>query len=253
MPNSNILNWIIDPALNCVQYVAEETVYASVLHKSLISISNIKPFIQLAHQKFLEHGEDDQKMKTLIKELYLLEKDARKLIDSDFHLINSHVLIGLWCAVETAVEDTITFIFMKDIKAIDTVKDAGYKTKNYIELPLTEIEARKLYSSLEKQVRKNYRVGESYCHLLGVLGLDVKLDQHILDDLSEINGIRNCILHRRGIIDERSANESPKLHQYINKQITISNEIYLNYYNAVGKFAMALFDAAAKSRYMESK
>ncbi len=120
IPDSNVVNWIISPAGNCVKYVAEETFHASILHKAIINFSGMTPFIQIARQKFIEHGKDDTQLKILQKENEFLEQKAKELIVSNFHSINAHGLIGLWCALETAVEDTIVLILIKDLGAIDS-------------------------------------------------------------------------------------------------------------------------------------
>jgi len=253
LPDSDVLNWIIFPAGNCVKYVADETVNASILHKSITNLANMKPLLLIAQQQLLEHKQDDTSLKFLLKENEFLEKEAKNIINSNFHSINSHGLIGLWCAVETAVEDTIVLILMNDINALEAIKNAGYNIKGNIKSPLNEIEARNYYSrKLEKQTRNDVTVGEGYCILLSIFGLNISLDKKTLNVLSEINDVRNCLLHRGGIIDEKISNSSIELTKFIGKEINICNNLYLKYYDAVGKFSSALLGATANSSYVKT-
>ena len=190
IPDSNSLNWISSPAGNCVKYVAEETINASILHRSIINLSNMGPLLQIARQKFIENGKDDKGLKFLQEENKLLENKAKEIINTNFHSINAHGLIGLWCAVETAIEDTIVLILIKDTEALEAIKKAGYKVKNNLCSPLNEVESRKFYNfSLEKQVRKDVSVGEGYCIMLSIFGLNITLDDKTLNILSEINDV----------------------------------------------------------------
>lgn len=250
IPDSNALNWIIAPAFTCVKYIGEETINASVLHRSIINVDLIKPLLKIARQKLLENGLDDSSLVLLEKENELLEQKAKELISSNFHSINSHGLVGLWCAVETAVEDTVVLILMNDAKCIGAIKNAGYKIKFDFNQKLDEEMAKKIYANLERQVRKCFRVGEGYCTLLSIFGLQMQLDNNTLNILSEINSVRNCILHRGGIIDSKAGNESQRLANFVDKEINISNELYLTYYRAAGKFASALLSATTKSNYI---
>lgn len=115
--DSNVFNWIISPIGDCVKYVGDEVVNTAVLQRSIINISNMVPLLLIARQKFLENGKDDTGIRHLIAENEFLADKAKEFIESDFDPINSHGLIGLWCAVETAVEDTVVLILMNDDKA----------------------------------------------------------------------------------------------------------------------------------------
>jgi len=223
IPDSNVFNWIISPIGNCVKYVGDEVVNAAVLQRSIINTSNMGPLLLIAHQKFLENGKDDTGISYLIAENESLAAKAKEFIESDFDQINSHGLIGLWCAVETAVEDTVVLILMNDDKAQSVLQSHGLLTvKSSIKFPPSDNEARKVYSSLENQVRNTKKeVGKSYCHLLSVLGINISVESQILETLCEINEVRNCILHRGGIIDDKAVAKSPSLTQYLNKKIKL--------------------------------
>jgi len=251
IPDDDVLNWIISSAGNCVKYVVDETINASVLHKAIISISSKRPLLEIARQKFIENRMDDTQLKILQRKNEFLEGKSKELIASNFHSINSHGLIGLWCTLETAVEDTVVLILIKDPAAIDTLITAEYKIKPKFIPNMPEYDARNLYSSLEKQVRQNLTVGEAYCKLLSVFGINIILYTSEVETLEEINSVRNCILHRGGIIDDKAAQSSSRLRRFYNKKINITNELYMEYYDAIGGFAQKLLNATLKSKYIK--
>jgi|WetSurMetagenome_2_1015567.scaffolds.fasta_scaffold07685_10 hypothetical protein len=253
IPDCNVVNWIISPAGNCIKYVAEETFHASILHKAIINLSGMTPFIQIARQHFIKHGKDDTQLKILQKENEFLEQKAKELIVSNFHSINAHGLIGLWCALETAVEDTIVLILIKDLGAIDSLVNAGYKVKPKFAPNMSEYDARNLYSNLENQSRQSLTVGEGYCKLLSVFGLNIELSNKETEILAEINAVRNCILHRGGLIDDKAIRDSKRLIKFHNKELNITNELYMEYYDTVSKFAYRLLTSAIESNYTKNE
>lgn len=250
MSASNAFNWIISPVLTCAKYIGDETVNSSILHKSVINITNVGWLLTIARQKLIENQMNDEPIQRIQAENIFLEQKAKELIASDFHSINSHALIGLWCAVETVIEDTLVSILLNDSNAIDTVKKIDIKIKNSIQSPVSEEDVRRVYSQMERQTRQKNRVGESYCVLLSTFGIKMHLDKGILDALSEINSVRNCLLHRGGFIDKKAAQESPNLLIFLDKEINISRERYLSYYDTVHKFVIALCGAIMSSHYI---
>ncbi len=250
IPDTDVVNWIISPAANAVKYIADETGNAAAMTKAIMISSKITILLQVARQQLNNNGLSDENINALIDECHELEDIALEHIESDFHAVNSHALVGLWCALEVAVEDTIVMILMKDKMSISTIHNNGLKTKPYKSGPLNEAEGRRLYRSLEHQIRKSQQIADSFCYMLNIFGLRVDLSQEDSQTLAELNCVRNCILHRSSIIDGKAIAECPSLTPFKDKVITINREKYLHYYRAVSIFCSKLLSTTLNSLYI---
>lgn len=254
IPNSDTPNWIIAPAVQCVNLIGEETKLAAVLQRAVIALSYQGVLLKAARKHIkttkLDAGVID---KLILEQKTGLELLASELIIDDFHLINKHGLIGMWVAVEVAVEDTIVLILTKDESAFQLIVNAGIKLPSHLSGPLSEPEARRIYKKLERQRHPGNSVAEEYIRMLALFGISVTLPPSAISSLAELNYVRNCFLHRAGIVDERSVAEAPTLPIEIGTPIKISSTRYIHYLDSVGEFARALLAGGLGSRYIRSQ
>lgn len=255
IPDSDAFNWIIGPVTRAISYVAEEAKVAGTLHRSLIVLEGNEIFLQVARERLAAAGAHDavRGIDKLIAEAPMLSKWAAELKADDFAVVNSHSLVGMWGAVEVAIEDTIVLVLSKDAAALGTVASAGVKTSAFEPPPLSEDNARRLYGRMEKQLREGLKVGEFYAKLLGLFGIKVSCSKHVLSKLEEVNSVRNCLLHRGGIIDERAAQSSGNLRPLLGKRISITTGRYMEYYAAAGDFIQEMLKGVIASSYIKTK
>lgn len=250
IPEIETIKWAIIPARQCVNFIAEETRIATLLHRSIIALSNQDKLLYLAHQHIKELGNDLTGINKLISDQVWLGKSAKEMISNDFDPINRNGIVGMWVAIEVAIEDTAILILRKDKSVLELLSKAGVKLPKSITNPLIESDAHKVYKRLEQFSRKNRSVAEAYIHSMSVLNIFFTLPIDIIKTLSELNYVRNCILHRGGVLDERAHIEAPNLSSHIGENYKISNEKYMNYFEAVSKFSIELLDGVGKSPYV---
>ena len=247
----NSFNWIIGPVGRAIGYVAEEIKVAGTLHRSLMVLEANESFLHLARETLKAHGADEavNGIDQLLAEAPSLSKIAAELKEDDFDVVNSHSFIGVWGALEVAIEDTVTLVLEKDEDALDLVARAGIKTTAFEPGPLSEEDAGRLYRRIETQLRRDLKVGESYARVLEIFGISVACSRHVLSKLQEANSVRNCLLHRGGVIDDRAAESSGALRPLKGQKIRISRDRYLEYYNAVAGFLQEMLKAVIASPY----
>ena len=171
-------NWIIVPIGNCVQYIGEEITQTTILQRSIVNLSGMQVFLNIAKKTLLKNKKVLEGVNFLIKEQRFLEEKSKELISSNYNSINTHSLVNLWAFIETAIEDTIVYIFMNAPDPLYDLESNGYKIKNFLPNELTEENSRKLYRSYEGQVRKTDRaIGNAYSRMMDVLGLEVNLSE----------------------------------------------------------------------------
>jgi len=254
IPNSDAFNWVIAPAGQCVIYVGEETRNASVLQKAVSALAHQAPMLEITRQRMIAEGADISGIDQLLALQYGgLEQSAKDLIAADFEPINRHGLVGLWVAVEVTVEDTAVLILLKEPTTHSRLISAGVKLPNGLSNPLTESDARRIYRRLDTFSRKGVSVAEGYIRLLSILQISLVLPADVVAVLSELNYVRNCLLHRVGIVDERAATEAPGLSLPLGASIKVPNARYLQYFDAATAFSLALLDAVIKSPYLKTK
>lgn len=102
-------------------------------------------------------------------------------------------------------------------------------------------------------MRDGTTVVEGYVKLLRHLGIQVAISRNEATILSEMNYVRNCFMHRSGIVDERASTEAPGLGLNIGEQIVVSRKRYMDYLQAVSVFASALMGGVVSSVYVKVK
>lgn len=255
IPDSGAINWVIGPVTRAIGYVAEETKIAGTLHRSLAVLEGHEIFLRLAREKFVEVEvkEGLPNIDQLIAQAPGLSKEAGELRQNDYSVVNSHSLIGMWGAVEIAVEDTVVLVLSKEASALGVVANAGVRTAKFEPGPVSEDDARILFSRLEQKLRKSLKVkvGEFYVQLVGLFGVKVNCSRHTLSKLDEVNCVRNCILHRGAIIDDRAA-QIDGLRPFLGKQFPITQARYLEYYDAISDFLKEMLNAVLASSYIQT-
>ncbi|MFH0998978.1 MAG: hypothetical protein V1844_26320 [Pseudomonadota bacterium] len=251
--DSDSYNWIIAPIGNCIKFIIEEIALASLIQRSMAALKGAGPLLSLAREQLLKAKKQVAHINSLLAEQPYLDKSANDLIDSDFDSVNSHSLIGMWGAIEIAVEDTIVLILMKDESAVDVLIMNNIKTIDLIKGAISEVDGRRLFSKLERSIRSKLPVGKAYSKMLEIFGLNINCSLNTLEKLNEVNSVRNCLLHRGGFLDEKAIKECPLLKPYTGRKFIVSRKLYLEYYEAIEDFAKSFVHAAAKSKYVRIK
>ena len=89
--------------------------------------------------------------------------------------------------------------------------------------------------------------------MMDILRVSFTLSSEVTSSLAELNYVRNCLLHRAGITDERASVEAPGLSLRLGAPIKIPSARYLHYFDSVGKFAQALLAGVLSSSYVRTR
>jgi hypothetical protein len=241
---------VLDPATNCIIYLVEEVKIQSTLMRAVGAIKGLPALLELAraHAQLppgVDRADFDSKLKTLIAETPTIF--AAEIEQSDYAVLHAHSLVGMWSAVEVCMEDTLTNAMLHDAGARAAVATAHSKVV---------LGAVASTSDVKRAVRKWERleptksIAGRWISMLGVLGVILQRDPVMEADVDEANAVRNCLLHRHGIVDTQAIDAAPSLAPLLNKKLAISKIDYLRYYDALGKFITRLIDGITKSRYV---
>ena len=241
-------NWILEPAHRCVVYLTEEAKLGGILQRALTALSNQRGLLEMVRRTFTRNRKPLQAINGLLAEQPGLEQWAAEVIATDYSHINAHGVIGLWVAIETAVEDTVVAVLMRDAEWEGRARLAGVKVPEA--LPLLEDDARRFYRNrLERSAPRGSTISQVFEHVLSVVDVNIAFPDELRPRLAQLNYIRNCLLHRGGIVDSRAAEEAPSLGIAVGQPIRVTREMFLRNFDAASGFTSALFTAVLTSRH----
>lgn len=240
-------NWLLGPVGQCVLYLSEEMVYSSLVRRGLTTMTGMVPFFALASGQFEKAGIDTAQLKRMARDYLSWESKAKEHIDSNFSTVHRHSLIGLWCVVETAVEDSVMLILERSPQAEELLSHAGYRPSQSPILGLEREKLYRVYAGLEKQARDRGNIAVAWLDLLSALDVKFSISKDAISAIAEVNEVRNCILHRGGEIDERAASKAPGLKPLIGQKIEIGEKQYLRYYDALREFTINMINGVINS------
>jgi hypothetical protein len=243
--------WIIDPIGRCVQYIADESLLGGLMHRAVSTFEHFDVHLKLARKELLRHGRRKElaAVDSLLAQHPFLAKLAREHVASDFATLNAHGLVAIWAALESCIEETAVLILMNDSAARARMfTDAG--TPRRLDPNNDDEETcRTLIQRWEQAQPRAASIGHRFERLLAFFDLGTTLDDALAIPLAEINAIRNCLMHRRGVIDERAVQEAPGLAARLHQPIVIKREEFLRYHKVVGDYAVSLMGRITKSKY----
>jgi hypothetical protein len=116
-----------------------------------------------------------------------------------------------------------------------------------------EIDARRFYRRAEQRSRADgVDVALAASRVLSAFGIQAGVDDERRQVLAEANAVRNVLVHRGGVIDQRAVEEAPSLAPMLGSEIRIGRDELLRYYKAIGAYAQALLEGAVNSSYVPS-
>jgi hypothetical protein len=251
--NSTPVNaWILDPINTAVLFVGEEAKVGGLLQRALVHIEKGRPLLQLAakHIRTKQGARAAEAIRRLLQEAPIQEQWATELRESDYASLNAHSLVAIWGALETCIEDTVVAILAKEPTSIDSIAAAGVRIdpKKFLAEPAEE-DLRSLYRKIEDAVRVKYDAVQTQENVLNLFGLSADCPEH-KEALLSANALRNAIIHRGGVIDDKAIRQASALSPLLGTKCIIRCTDFLRYHQAIGACLVALIGSIVASPYM---
>ena len=256
-PEKNeIDNWILGPANRCVSLLSNAMMLNSLLTRSVIAASMQRELLTIARTVALRQNDRAKVVRwgRIIQSQGLIEENAEQLIGADFHVLNIQGTISLWVAVEVAIEDTVLAVLMNDESTARRLIAGFTKGKPVIPPgPLDADSANIVFKRMERSARDQLTIMDAYCWLLELVGVRLQLTDEDSKVLTELYCVRNCVMHRGGIVDSEVVAKVTNLGVASGDQLHIDKGCYHRYINAGNGFAIKLLDAVLASPYIQTK
>jgi hypothetical protein len=155
------------------------------------------------------------------KEAELAENEEK----AGFPLLHAHALVGIWAALEAAIEDTLVGIMLNEP---DVLKKEVFAK---IRVPLVDFETK------DKEERMRFLIAElgrnlgrkngvdAFEVLLQQFDLSGDIDEEVRKLIWQTHHLRNVLVHRASRADRRLVEGCPWLQLKINDPVSISHEM----------------------------
>ncbi len=232
---------LLGPIHTCACFLVEELAISTVSKRGLITLENVRPLLQQVSRILKEKGSRNHKiLEPILADSVLNEKTAKWARENDFAALHRHGLIAMWSAVEVTTEDIFIDVLCNDPTAFDRLKEVGVEFPRKLSQPLTELDARRAFRSAESHLRKTFSLSDSICEMFGSLRINFTIAPDVLMFIDEINAVRNCILHRGGLINDQDIKAVPSLAQKKGERFVISEEYHKKVYDTLSAFTNAM-------------
>lgn len=241
---------ILEPVVACTTFVAEEGKIGGLLQRALTHIELGRPMLEYIALQLVRSGLNEafEPMMRLVAAAPIQEQWAKELRESDYAVLNAHSLVAIWGAVETCIEDTVVKILTISPES-DALSAIGIKDLMTV---YDEDGAHEVYRKIERKLWIKGDVVGSYENILSIFRLSASVPPETAETLREVNAVRNCFVHRGGVIDEKAAREAPTLTSLVGKRFEVRKDNYLRYHEAVGKWIVALMNSICSSDYVQT-
>jgi hypothetical protein len=217
-----------EPCAYFLRYVIQVTDLVELTQKGIQVLTQI-PY---AVEALIEVGDTSDKSmnEKRLKDANQRARLAESEIKNEFPLLHNHAIMGLWGALESAVEDLAVSWMQHNPAVLEEARIAKIK------IPLIEFQRmteqdrlRFIVTELQRDLGSELKAGVTrFESLLGLLGLGGPVDKRVRDVIYETQNLRNIFAHRGGVADQRFATNCPHLRYSIGDQVKIDKQ-YFNY------------------------
>jgi hypothetical protein len=231
---NNDQNWVREPLKQYRRWINDALLFYDALRRGLRMVTGL-PELNEAFSQLPKNLKDEIFPKGQSLEQALTEQDETlsefvgKEIDDGFPRTHAHLLVSFWSALETFIMDTLLnwMEFQPTCLATPEIERIKIRLVEYNELSNRE---KSLYiiNRLKNEIGSPFKIGVGqFESLLGVFGLSGKIDEGIRRDLLEMSELRNVIVHRRMVADERIITNCPWLGYKIDDPIFVEQSQFI--------------------------
>lgn len=151
---------------------------------------------------------------------------AQQEIDRGFPLLHNHALVGLWGALEAAIDDVCTARILDSPEILESgdLSKVKVNAAEFIKLGDTD-RARVVFEELKRVTDATMKVGVGqFERLLNAVGVGGDVDPHVRNVIRIAKEMRNVVAHRAGIVDARFVSACADLNFARGDQLRINRE-----------------------------
>lgn len=200
---------------------------------------------------------DELKKNTLMTDNSILQQSINSITANQFNYLYKPMVISLYTILEATIKDLIITLFAIEtelVEKIDAVRNVKVSVIEYNNLKDDYERYLYVYEEYEKKIftseAHKYGVGR-FEALLKPLNLSGQVPQPVEKQILELAQVRNCLVHRAGIVDRGLLKSCDWLKQSykLGEEIIINTQVYMNYTIAVRDYTAILTKRITESEY----
>ena len=227
------------------EYEPFDTIFLA-RREEIMRLVNVASFALRAMEGAARLNEVLKKSPEQISQVREIEKIALDQVQTDFPLIHSAATVLLWGALEAAVRDFLVRWLVR-YPAARKAPDLARIRVQIGDYEILEGESRMRYllTLLEREIGATLKPGAGrFDSLLKPFNIDPRLDDKLRRDLNEMAAVRNVIVHRAGIVDDRLLKLCPWLTYKLNDPVRVRRTDVIRYLDASSNYAASLIESA---------
>jgi hypothetical protein len=151
--------------------------------------------------------------------------------------------VSCWGSLEVFVEDVIALCLEKDLSlmSLEQVSKIKISLSKFQAMP-QEQRTYYIIDTIERDIQSKYKRGVSrFESLLRVFGLGGEVDDDVKKNLLELSNVRNVLVHRSGVADERLVINCPWLGLKLGEATLVNKTMFSKYFTATTIYAAIVF------------
>jgi hypothetical protein len=227
----------VEPFERSLKYIDDT---CKILDLSIWGITHVSQLVD-STKKLVELGEIDSEV---IEKWKPASEFAKEQVKNDFPLLYAHSIVAIWGSLESLIVDFLVLLINKKSNLLEN------DLFNKIKIPLAEFELldkeERIYLIIreaERNLKLEFKPGverfEAFFNLLGIGGA---VDQKTKKILFELFHVRNLILHRSSIVDQKFLKACPWRKENRGDILLISANDFNRYRSTVEKYINIIID-----------
>jgi len=182
----------------------------------------------------------------IVEKIRDLEMLARAEIESDLPLLHGAATVLIWGSLEAAFRDFLVRWLVKHPSArlVPELRNVRVRVAEYESFE-GEDRMRYLVNILERELAASLKPGTGRFEcLLSPFGISPQVSEDDRRSINELAAVRNVIVHRAGIADDRLLKLCPWLSLKIGDTVLVGRVTFERYVRATSEYAVAIIQAA---------
>ncbi|WP_154224543.1 hypothetical protein [Marinicella rhabdoformis] len=243
-------NDFMSPIGRLINELNDQLMIATHIEQSTTALRNT-PSLLKTIKKIPEVNQQTELMKGIN---YLEEhtkatiQQTNKILVDDFSKTNSQILTAMWNSLLTSIENIQTKLLLKTEVRQDIIASAKL-TKKWQGQLARETDEDELRFFLKGWKTSGNNIVEYIESKWAYFDLSAPVANDVKAELIEMHQLRNCLVHRAGIVDKKTAEQASTLKLTVGQPLTISKSMLLKYHKAAGNYAVSLLCRIPKCKY----
>jgi hypothetical protein len=189
-----------------------------------------------------ESPNDPEKHRASLEAAKAAAEFAEQEVKAGFPLLHAHTLVGVWGALEAAIEDMLVGILANEPAVL--LNEAFSKLRISLadfEMLDKEERMRLLIEDIERGLGSSRKQGVDYFEtLLDRFSLSGAVEEEVKRNIWEMNNIRNVIVHRASFADRRLVKNCPWMGLKVGDKVTVTHKSIHRYGSSVWAYVLGL-------------